>query len=422
MKWIVRTVLVIALMVQGWQAWTLTAYDRAFRQGVRAYNRGEVDEVRDRFREAMAIRDDDPLLWAWLGDASLFVYDWQGTDRIDPVMGKELLDEAWAAYAGSVARCPSYAWSWGGLAGCADRRAALRAESEGIDLASMVKVAEGIWDPTRAIAVSAASIALELKPSGFNELDLLADIHLSAGNVERAKECFVRSARIMPAPSFHTWGTHRTFYGPLYEEIMQAIEEGLSIAPSFEWCTLHLEVGRFAFLYSKFDEALKHFEIALEHARDDYWRHRVLWEQSRVYQEIGDYENAIRAIRGSIETGYVSQATYRRLAALWRLMGDDEEVCAALQRAIQEGNVEAGLRIQAATACDEAGDYLSAQRVLEDGLVVPTDNLELARALLSLYVRNGRLHTARNTLDLWRRDHPDQEEFHRWAEGPDFRR
>lgn len=415
----IRILLVVALLAQGWEAFTLTRYDTAFRNGMRAYYGGNVDDVIGWFEKALEIRDTDPFLWAWLGDSSLLVFDWHDGTDVDPAWREGLLDKAWRAYAASVARCPSYSWSWSGLANTALHRTNLDISREGFDLSQLRKVDSGVWDPMRSLALSAGAIGVGLKPSGFQELDLLADIHMSAGDHERARDLYLHSAGIMPAPSFHGWGSGRRFYGTLYREILDAVEKGIAKAPTFEWSMLHLEAGRFAFNQLDYKRAEKHFRHAEVFAHNEYEVYRATWEQSTVYLQAGRFQEAVDALKRLMKTPYVTEATHRRLASLWSLLGEYEESCRTYKIILHPRETDSDLRIQASKTCEEAGDIPAAINALKGGFVLPTDDLELSRSLVELYERNGFNNTKANLLREWQRDYPEQEEFFLWSENTD---
>ena len=422
-RWL-RVVLVVAFVAQGWYAIRDVRYDRAMHRGIEAYNGADVDAVRDGFRDARALADSDPYLWAWSGDAALYAFDYHSDGvEIDPALGRELLDEAWAAYAASVARSPAYAWSWTGLSGVATRRAKLESERGGLDLTRFSKLASGEWDPFRAIALVAGETARSLNPDGFLEMDVVAGVYASAGDRERAAELLVRSASIMPAPSFHPWGVGRRLDGGLYGAILDALQRGVATAPAFERSRLHVEVGRFARAQGDLGTALEEFEQAETAAGDGKFRlYQARWEQATVLQELGEFDRAIEATLGVIETGRAIEPSRRRLAGLYRMVERFEEACAEYRRGRPSGPEADAWWIAGAISCRRAGKDDEAVRMLETALVDPTRQTDLARALVDLLVDAGRKRTAKMLLDRWAEDHEDAApRFREWSDAIDVR-
>jgi tetratricopeptide (TPR) repeat protein len=416
MNGLVRSLLVVALLTQSYFVVRDVRYDRAMRAGIDAYESARVDEVRERFHRARELDDDDPYLWAWCGDAAMYEYDYR-TDGavIDPAEGHALLDEAWRAYAGSVARAPVYSWSWMGLASVAERRARLEEQEHGADLGRIAKAEDGIWDPGRATALTAGHVALDLSPNGFMQLDVLAEVYASAGDTERAGELLVRSATVMPAPSYHSWGAGPRMDRQLYGKLVDALRRGVERAPPFEHSKLHAEIAQFARSQRDFDTALEEAQRAID--TSDGNEYRLYWalrEKSQVLQEIGEYEGAIEALERLVETGQGVEAARRRLAHLFRLTGRYEEACAEYRRP-GPGRADDAWLVAGALACDAAGEFEAAESLLRDDLYNPEAHPERARALLELYVEHGRLNTARTLLEGWIRTFDQLDDLERWA-------
>ena len=123
------------------------------------------------------------------------------------------------------------------------------------------------FNPWHAIAVVTAKTAVERKPSGFLELDVLTRVYASTGQVDAARESIVRSARIMPSPSFHSWGSGRDLPESLYEATKTAMVAGLDRTPEFERSSLHLDIGRFAFDHGDLGGALAEMTAAASCSR-----------------------------------------------------------------------------------------------------------------------------------------------------------
>jgi tetratricopeptide (TPR) repeat protein len=414
---LIRVVLVAALLWQGWNAWVMTRYESLFRAGVRAYTDAGVEEIVELFHEARELRDGDALLWAWIADASIYRFDYYSDGaEIDPEVGREALEEAWRSYTGSILRCPPYAWSWAGLSETATRMSQLRDQTGGVDIAALANRRAGIWDPLRAAGLGAGFVAVEVKPSGFHELDVLGDSYASAGDREKAAEFYALSARMLPAPSFHTWGEGDRLYGEEYQSILDALEDGIARAPEFERGMLHIEAGRFAMAQSDPTRALDYFRLAEKAPRTEYERGRALWEASAALEALGRYEEAILSVEAALATPFLPGGANQRLATLYDVVGRDEDACRAYRRTMTKGRPGAAWRIRAARSCEDAEQVDEAERILLGGLHDPTHHPVMARELVELYLRGQRLNTLHNTLDSWIQNHPEQEEFRRWKE------
>lgn len=408
-----RAALVLLVAIQSWVAFRATVADARFLAGVRAYKAGEYEAASGHFESALEVREGDAWLWAWAGDSALSLYD--ARPRGDAAASRGLLDRAWRGYAGAVLRCPADAWSWSGLAEVAVRRAKLRDLVEGVSLESLARRSQGILDPDRAIARSAAEFAVRLNPGGFAELDVLAAAYEVAGDVARASEAVVRSARMLPAPSFHTWGRRGRLPRSLYEAILEGLDVGIERAPEFERSLLHREAGRFAWEQGDPDSALRHFEASLTVATTDYARYEALQHKARVLEGTGRLEAALGVLREALRPGIGRPALVRRLGDIEFRLGRYEDACRDLREAVRDSPGDTGLRIEAARACEGAGNADLAERLLREGFVLPVENAPLARELLSFYARVGRRRTAEHLVRSWIRDFPERSEFQKWA-------
>lgn len=413
MKLVVRVVLVLAVLAQAWSAYRATDYDRAFREGRVAFGAADVDRVTGALEEAVAVDTADPYLWAWVGDAYMYVHDWHAAgEEMDRELSDALLDRAWTAYAASVARCPPYAWSWAGLAQVSVRKALMAERFEGVDLGRFSRTQEGLWDAHRGIALEAAYIATELKPYGFQELDVLAEVYAAAGMNDTAVELRDRSARLMPAASFHEWGNQR-LYGDHYVRLREALEAGVDRAPPFEQSLLNIEVGRFARLQGDLETALARFRAAEEVADNEYQASRGRWEQALCLREMGRFEEAIEAARSVTATPWWGAGARRLVASLHEAMGQHEDACVTIRRLYSEtGDASFGRR--GARSCEDAGDVMSAERLFESLVKDPPNQLDDARALIDFQIRQDRTRAATRRLEVWRRDYPDVAEFAVW--------
>jgi len=326
-----------------------------------------------------------------------------------------MLSRAWQAYGGAVLRCPVESWSWTGVAATALGQAELRESQESVDLAESIETSYGSLDSWRAVALAAARIALRLAPNGVQELDTLASVYESMGDLAAAERTYVDSARMVPMASYHTWGAGRRLSPPLYEALLEALEEGIERAPAFERNKMNVEVAQFAMSNLDYETAVAHGRIAESQALDAYGVYEATWEQARALERLGRLEEALEALRRS-------RANLREPVALSRMQGDlesrcgrFENACVTLREALRHEPADDGLRVYAAEACEKAGEGALAEGILRDGFVLPTDSLAVARALIDFYRRDGRERTALYLLQTWAREHPDQQEFASWT-------
>ncbi len=408
-----RAALVLLVAIQAWVAYRATVADARFLAGVRAYRAGDFERASDRFDSALRVRDGDAWLWAWAGDSALSLHDVRPPG--DAAAARAVLDRAWRGYAGAVLRCPTDAWSWSGLAEVAVRRAKLRDRAEGVSLEVLTRRSQGVLDPDRAIARVAAEVAVVLKPGGFAELDVLASAYEAAGEVPRATEAVVRSARMMPAPSFHTWGRRGRLPRDLYEAILEGLRAGIERAPEFEHSLLHREAGRFAWEQGDPNSALRHLDASLAAARTDYERYEALQHKAQVLEGTGRLEEALGVLQEALRPGIGRAGLVRRLGDVQFRLGRYEGACRDLRESVRDSPGDVGLRIQSARACERAGNAEVAERLLREGFVLTTENPVLARELLSFFERAGRRHTAEQLVRSWIRDFPERSDFQRWA-------
>ena len=383
-----------------------TRFDHDYRAGRSAYRAGRYAEAADRFERARERREGDSEVWAWEADAAAAAY----RGRTDAAM----LDRAWAGYAGAVLRSPLDTWSWSGIAETAIRRAAVEDAARGVDLATLDRRSRGIADPWRGAALVAAKTAVMLKPSGFLELDVLSKVHRSMGQIEAAQETIVRSARMMPAPSFHEWGGGERLVKPLYDAIIQAAREGVEATPPFERAHLHRDIARFALDQGDFENALAEFrssEIGAEpESLYQTWR-----GEGQVLEALGRNDESIAAWDRVIATPWATAGDRRQRGGVLLKANRNADACRDLRDAVREMPEDDGARLYASSTCESAGEIETAERLLRDGFAVPTDNPQLARSLVDFYVRTGKGSTAEGTLHRWMRDYPEREDFRQWA-------
>jgi len=401
-----KLLLVAAVAAAGVEAVQGTLFDRDFRAGRRAYRAGRYAEAAERFERARARLAGDSTVWVWEADAATAVY----RAHADPAM----LDRAWAGYAGAVLRSPLDTWSWCGIAETALLRASREDAARGVDLATLDRRSRGIADPWRGAALVAAKTAVMLKPSGFLELDVLSKVHRSMGQLEAAQETVVRSARMMPAPSFHEWGAGERLVKPLYDAIIKAAREGVEATPPFERPQLHRDIARFALDQGDFESALAEFR-ASEIGADPEELYQTRRGEAQVLEALGRNDESIAAWDLVIATPWATWGDRRQRGGVLRKANRNADACRDLRDAVRETPGDDGARLFAATTCEMAGEIETAERLLRDGFVVPTDNPHLARNLVDFYVRVGKASTAEGTLHRWVRDYPEREDFRQWA-------
>jgi tetratricopeptide (TPR) repeat protein len=415
----VRRLLVVlallALPLQGWRAVEMSRSSRSFLSGVAVHRAGDYAAALTCFERARTPRVADARAWAWSGDAAVLAYDTAAGAQVEGPTGEALLRRAWAGYGGAVLRCPADSWSWSGLAEVSLRRAE-RDSAEPIDLQVLARWRALHLDPQRAAALAAASLAVELKPAGFQELDALGQVHESLGNVERAHGAYVQSARIMPAPSFHVWGAGRKLAQPLYRAVMEGLEEGVAAAPRFSRSMLEWEIGNFAMDQDDPAEALVHFQAAGREAGAIHEIYHASSDGGRALERLGRHEEALSAYRKALEIHLVPEEDAMRVASLEVKMGRLKDACGDLLLAVRAAPHEEDRRMWAGTVCEQAGEDRVAERVLREGIISPLQSPRLARALLDVQKRTGRANVARGTLESWVRRHPESAELQRWLE------
>ena len=415
-RWTLRVVLAAAVLAQGAAAWRTTAFEKHFRVAVRAYDAERFREALSEFVAARGLRDDDADIWEWTGDAAANLYRHPPRGGWDDHVADDLLTTAWGGYAGTVLRSPLNTWSWAGLAEVALDRAERRDLKEGVDFQEIDKRASGILDVWRGLALVSARTAVELKPSGFQELDVLTRVYTASGQLDAASESLMRSARIMPAPSLHTWGEGQRFVRPLYEAVLTAMRAGVERTPAFERSNLHLQIGRFAMSYEDYEPALTEMRAAVATVENENDRQYALRGVAQVLEAMGRLDEAIAAWTTLIDSGLSFPSDTRQRGVVLDRAGRKGEACRDLREALRSEASDRGLRAAAARACEEAGEIDTAERLLRDGFLLPTDDPVLARGLLAFYVRNDRVSTAEGLVRSWTRDYPDRaDEFHRWA-------
>jgi len=414
-KWLLRVVIVGLVGLQAFCAVVATRYERRLHAGKLAYNDWDLEAALASFDEARRIDDSDADLWRLTGDVALDIRNSTASED-EPGAADAILTRAWEAYGGAVLRCPVESWSWTGVAAAALGQAELRESQEGVDLPESIEPHDGSLDPSRAVALAAAHVALRLAPSGVQELDTLAAVYESIGDLAAAERTYVESARMVPMASYHTWGAGRRLSRPLYEALLQALEEGIERAAPFERSMMNVEMAQFAMANLDYETAVTHGRIAEGQALDAYGVYEATWEQARALGRLGRFEEALEAVKRS-------RANLRDPIALSRMQGDlearcgrFEEACVTLREALRHEPADGALRVSTAQACEKAGEGALAERILRDGFVLPTEDLRLARSLLEFYRREGREQTAQHLVRTWAREYPEQEEFVRWRD------
>jgi tetratricopeptide (TPR) repeat protein len=410
-----RFLLVAAIglaLAQGYAAVQWSRYALLFTSARRLDDAGEFADALDHMERAVLVRPCAATARAYVGDiAQRRLDDPRKTYSADEE--RAILGRAWSGYAGAVTVAPLDAWSWSGLAEIAIRQAQLTDRLAGVSLNVMEERSSGVLDPWRAAALGAAQLAVSISPSGYQELDVLATAYESAGEVERAASTYVLSARMMSAPSFHVWGTGRTFAGPIYDRLLAGLVAGIASAPPYDRSLLHLEVARFAREQGDFPTAIAHARLSEQAARNRYERHQAAMALGSALGR-DDPTGALQAWRRAELTGYDPGPVAASLAALEVRLGDLREACAHYRAAVREAPQDVALRLRAAGACEQAGEIDTTDQLLSDGFVDPTEAMPVADALLTFLERNSRQLTAQTLASQWQRDHPDRAEFRAW--------
>lgn len=416
MRHLVRGAVLAALVAQAWCAVRLWDYESELGSAIAYYDERHRRRALDHIATAQAAWDSDAEVWSWEGDIATNLYKHPSEGGRSDGEAEAILRRAWRGYAGVVLRCPSDAWAWSGLGEVALERARRRDLKRTVDLAELDRRAQGILDAPHAIALAAARLALRIEPSGYQELDVLAKIYESTGELDRAQETYVQSARMMPAPSFHTWGTGNRMFRGLYDAILAGLKEGIEKAPQFDKAMLNLDVGRFARSQGDLDTALAYLAAARAAAKGDiFWTYHASSETAGVLEQLGRLPEAVEELKLAREKGYDRASVSQRLGLLESRLGRSEEACVDLRDALREIPRDVGLRIAAAQACEQAREYETTEQILKLGFASPTESLTLSRALLDFYRRLGRGRTAGNLARSWARDFPEQREFQQWA-------
>jgi len=416
MRWGWRIACLAAVVLQAVSTVRLSIYDARFHAARMDYRADRSDEALQGFLSARAGRDADPNIWAWIGDSADAAYRDPTAAGWSRAEEERLASLEWSGYAGAVLRSPFDTSSWRGLAETALRNASRRDDESGVDLAVLERRSRGLLDPWRGLAMVAAKIAIDIKPSGFQELDVLARVYTSSGQVEAARDALIRSARMMPAPSFHAWGDGQRLVPPLYAAIMAAMQEGLPRAPGFEQSSLHRDIGRFALSQGDLPAALVEMDASVTTASDAEQRYLPLRGKAEVLEAMGRYDDAVLAWNAVMDTGYGAPVDRRERGLVLHRAHRDKEACRDLRESVRDDRANRDLRVLAAAVCEQAGDVETAERLLREGFVLPIDDPGLAKGLVDLYLRHAQRSTAEGLLRNWRRDFPQQAEIRRWAD------
>jgi len=414
----VRRLLLAAVLVlvavQGIAAWRWIRFDRLFVLARNLDGEGRYTEALLRMEEAARICPSDARTRAWVGDIGEHAHEQRRTPWT-PEAERQILDRAWAGYAGSVSIAPLDSWSWSGLAEVATRLARLKDKRDGVSIETLEARSRAVLDPWRTLAFGAAQIAVSLKPSGYQELDVLAEVYESSGEVEQATDVYVRSARLMPAPSFHAWGDGRVFPEPIYKRLFAALVDGIAASPPYDWSLLHLEVARFARNQGDAASAISEARLAAATARNDFEKHQSAMEVGLALAE-SDPTEALQSWRRAATTGYDPGVVARNIASLESRLGELRNACGHYAEALRVFPSDMALRVEAAGACERAGEAETAEQILRDGTVDPAEAMPVAEALVSFLERTDRLNTAAALVKRWISEDPNQAEFRAWEQ------
>ncbi|HEX4823347.1 MAG TPA: hypothetical protein VFV19_03470 [Candidatus Polarisedimenticolaceae bacterium] len=413
MRRLLLAILVIAAALQAFSLWREVGSSLAYLAARRLDASGGYGDALAQMETAARLRGDDPNLRAWVGDIAQHTFEWRGS--VPPVSARDLLDRSWAGYAGAVTLAPLDAWSWSGLAEIALKRAQLDDEGAGVSIETIETRARGVLDPGRLVALGAAELAVDLKPSGYQEMDVLASVLEATGDVERAADTYVKSARVMPAPSFHVWGSDRRFPDAIYSRLKDALLAGIEASPPYERSLLHLECARFAREQGDGTTAIAEARLSERDARNTYERHQSAMMLGTALAAT-DPKEALEAWRRASRTGYDPAIVALNMAVLERGLGKGGDACAHYGDAVREMSTDSTLRIAAAQTCEQAGELETAEKLLREGISVPSKAMPLARELVAFLERSHRFHTARADVSAWIDDDPANTEFRGWLQ------
>ena len=415
MKSALRILLLIALVAQAWHAIVLTRYERLYQSGQHSFDAWDAGAALSAFDAARDVYGAESGVWRRNGDLALYIHDYpqQVEGQYDPA---EMLAHGWEGYAGAILRCPVDSWSWTGIAEIARNRVEFKEAKTGIDLGALDRRRQGILDPERAIALAAARLAVELKPSGFQELDVLASVYDSMGDHEVAARVLAESARMMPVTSYHVWGSGPRLSRPQYDAILEGLREGTQRAPSFERSLLYREIAGFARAQGDYATALEHAVIAEQNAKTPYEVYAANWEMARILEQLGRFEEALEAIQEARSNLDDPGALSRKLGSLEYRLGRVKDACVSLRDAVRRVPDNDALRMQAARACEDAGEFAITKQLYVEAVVDPTDSLVMARAYVQFLLRNGREQAVHHIIRTWKRNFPESDEIKRWSE------
>jgi tetratricopeptide (TPR) repeat protein len=178
---------------------------------------------------------------------------------------------------------------------------------------------------------------------------------------------------------------------------------------------LHLEIARLGRTQGDLDTALEHIAVAEEKARYPNEVYNVLWEKTKILEQLGRLDDAIEALQRAQQNIKDPATISRKLGSLELRLGRFKEACVDLRQGLRRDPGNNSLRIRVARACEDAGEPGLAEQILQDGFVVPTSSPKLARALIDLKRRQGHNHFADLLVRRWADAYPDHEEFQEWA-------
>ena len=409
-----RLVLLALIGLQAMRVVRVMGHEVAYIRGMQAYAGGHPEAALAEFERARARGGRSVLTWEWSAESAVRAYD-AGEAELNDADAHALLRRAWQGYAGAVLRSPAQSWSWSGLADVALRDAARR-ERTGLDLAELRRRGQGVLDPRRAVALSAAKLAVRLKPSGFQELDSLAAVYDSIGDVEAAQKALTASARMMPAPSLHVWGQGERMRGPLYRAVLASLMEGMAQAPSFERSLLHREIGQFAQTQGDDARAVEQLLLAEKTARYPLERHMAASALARALESQGRGNEAVAAWQRALALGFAPGNDAQLLGSLELRLGRPVDACAHLREALRHDPARPGLREHAAAACEQAGEVQMSEGILRDGLQDPAAADRVAPAILDLYWRTGRRGAALQVAADWQKNNPELTTVGAWVD------
>jgi predicted Zn-dependent protease len=165
-----------------------------------------------------------------------------------------------------------------------------------------------------------------------------------------------------------------------------------------------------------FDAALEEMRAAKATAGQAQELYHATRGEAQVLEALGRVDEAVAAWDAVIATGIAAPVDRRQRGTVLRRANRNADACRDLRESVRDEPGDEGLRLFASSTCEAAGEIETAERILRDGLVLPTDSPSRAKALIDFYARVGKWSSAQGLLATWTRDFPGREDFRQWAD------